>query len=78
MLGVKVFAAVSAFSPILFFFIAFAIRLGSGTMVLIGRIWGAKKPEAVKTVAGTMFSVGFIVGPAVTLLGDPFANALLG
>lgn len=78
MLGVKALAAVSAFFPILFFFIAFIIGLGSGAAVLIGQAWGAKKPEAVKTVAGTTLSVGFIVGLAVALLGGPFANALLG
>ena len=65
MLGVKALAAVSAFFPILFFFIAFIIGLGSGAAVLIGQAWGAKKPEAVKTVAGTTLSVGFIVGLAV-------------
>ncbi len=78
MLGVKALGAVSAFFPILFFFIAFVIGLGSGAAVLIGQAWGAKKPEAVKTVAGTTLSVGFMVGVAVALLGGPFAHALLG
>ncbi|ANJ74717.1 MATE family efflux transporter [Ralstonia insidiosa] len=78
MLGVKALAAVSAFFPILFFFIAFIIGLGSGAAVLIGQAWGAKKPEAMKTVAGTTLSVGFAVGLAVALLGGPFAHALLG
>lgn len=77
MLGVKALAAVSAFFPILFFFIAFVIGLGSGAAVLIGQAWGAKKPEAVKTVAGTTLSVGLIAGLAVALLGGPFAQALL-
>ena len=60
--------AVSAFFPILFFFIAFIIGLGSGAAVLIGQAWGAKKPEAVKTVAGATLSVGFIVGLAVAIV----------
>jgi putative MATE family efflux protein len=77
MLGVKALAAVSAFFPILFFFIAFVIGLGSGAAVLIGQAWGAKKPEAVKTVAGTTLSVGLMAGLAVALLGGPFAQALL-
>lgn len=78
MLGVRALAAVSAFFPIVFFFIAFIIGLGSGAGVLIGQAWGAKKPEVVKTVAGTTLSVGLIAGAAVALLGGPFAQALLG
>jgi putative MATE family efflux protein len=77
MLGVKALAAVSAFFPILFFFIAFVIGLGSGAAVLIGQAWGAKKLEAVKTVAGTTLSVGLVAGAVVALLGGPFAHALL-
>ena len=77
MLGVKALAAVSAFFPILFFFIAFVIGLGSGAAVLIGQAWGAKKPDAVKTVAGTTLSVGLVAGAVVALLGGPFAHALL-
>ncbi|ATG22656.1 MATE family efflux transporter [Ralstonia pickettii] len=77
MLGVKALAAVSAFFPILFFFIAFVIGLGSGAAVLIGQAWGAKQPEAVKTVAGTTLSVGLVAGAVVALLGGPFAHALL-
>ncbi|MDB0570748.1 MATE family efflux transporter [Ralstonia solanacearum] len=78
MLGVQALAAVSAFFPIVFFFIAFVIGLGAGASVLIGQAWGARKPEAVKTVAGTTLSVGLLAGVAVALLGGPFAHALLG
>nr|CCA81812.1 na+-driven multidrug efflux pump transmembrane protein, multi antimicrobial extrusion protein MatE [blood disease bacterium R229] len=78
MLGVQALAAVSAFFPVVFFFIAFIIGLGAGASVLIGQAWGAHKPEAVKTVAGTTLSVGLLAGVAVALLGGPFTHALLG
>jgi putative MATE family efflux protein len=67
LLGVKALAATSSFFPILFFFIAFIIGLGSGAAVLIGQAWGAGQREAVKTIAGL----------AVALLGGPFARSLL-
>jgi putative MATE family efflux protein len=77
LLGVKALAATSSFFPILFFFIAFIIGLGSGAAVLIGQAWGAGQREAVKTIAGTTLSVGVLAGLAVALLGGPFARSLL-
>ncbi|MBU6502980.1 MAG: MATE family efflux transporter, partial [Burkholderiales bacterium] len=69
MLGVRAMAAVSAFFPILFFFISFMIGLGSGASVLIGQAWGARERERVKAIAGTTLTVGLIVGLLVALFG---------
>ncbi|TAM52023.1 MAG: MATE family efflux transporter [Burkholderiaceae bacterium] len=83
MLGVWAMASVSAFFPVLFFFISFMIGLGAGASVLIGQAWGAREYERVKAIAGTSLSVGigvgllvsvfggWLTGPMLTLLGTP-------
>ena len=83
MLGVWAMASVSAFFPVLFFFISFMIGLGAGASVLIGQAWGAREYERVKAIAGTTLSVGigvglvvsvfggWLTGPMLTLLGTP-------
>ncbi|MDR3454701.1 MAG: MATE family efflux transporter [Rhodoferax sp.] len=83
MLGVKALASVSAFFPVLFFFISFLIGLGAGASVLIGQAWGAREYDRVKAIAGTTLTVGIsaglvvavfggaLTGPMLTLLGTP-------
>jgi putative MATE family efflux protein len=77
MIGVGALAAVSAFFPILFFFISFIIGLGGGAAVLIGQAWGAKDPDKVKAIAGTTLSVTILAGLIVALFGGAFARSLL-
>jgi putative MATE family efflux protein len=77
MLGVQAMAAVSAFFPVLFFFIAFMIGLGAGASVLIGQAWGAKEPERVRAITGTTLMVGLYAGLAVALLGGTLTEPLL-
>jgi putative MATE family efflux protein len=78
MIGVDALAAVSAFFPILFFFISFVIGLGAGAAVLIGQAYGAKEPEKVKAVAGTTLTTTVIAGVIVAFLGVAFAGPLVG
>lgn len=77
MIGVGALAAVSAFFPILFFFISFIIGLGAGASVLIGQAWGAKDPDKVKAVAGTTLTVTILAGLVVALFGGAFTRSLL-
>jgi len=77
MLGVSAMASVSAFFPVLFFFIAFMIGLGAGASVLIGQAWGAREPERVKAIAGTTLAVGLIFGAVVALFGGIFTQPML-
>lgn len=77
MIGVDALAAVSAFFPILFFFISFVIGLGAGASVLIGQAYGARELERVKAVAGTTLTVTLIAGIIVSVLGGLFAREIL-
>ncbi|MDP1656615.1 MAG: MATE family efflux transporter [Hylemonella sp.] len=77
MLGVKAMAAVSAFFPVLFFFIAFMIGLGAGAAILIGQAWGAKELGRVKAIAGTTLMVGLYAGLAVAAFGGSFTEMML-
>ncbi|KGM30456.1 MATE family efflux transporter [Inquilinus limosus] len=77
MIGVGAVAAVSAFFPILFFFISFIIGLGAGASVLIGQAWGAREPDKVKAVAGTTLTVTILAGIVVALFGGAFTRPLL-
>ncbi len=77
MLGVQALAAVSAFFPVVFFFIAFSIGLGAGASVLIGQAWGAKEPARVKAIAGTTLSVGLIAGAVVAVFGGSFTHLFM-
>jgi putative MATE family efflux protein len=77
MIGVDALAAVSAFFPILFFFISFVIGLGAGSSVLIGQAYGAHEPERVKAVAGTTLTVTLGAGIVVAVLGSLFTRDIL-
>ncbi|WJR78476.1 MATE family efflux transporter [Bradyrhizobium sp. NP1] len=77
MIGVDALAAVSVFFPVLFFFIAFVMGLGSGATVLIGQAWGAGKLDRVKAVAGTTFTVALLLGLTIAIGGGLFGRQLL-
>src|SRR6476661_4200071 len=65
MIGVQALAAVSAFFPMLFFFISFVIGLGAGASVLIGQAYGAREPDRVKAIAGSTLTVTLIAGVVI-------------
>jgi putative MATE family efflux protein len=77
MLGVKALAAVSAFFPLLFFFISFVIGLGAGASIVIGQAYGAREMDKVKAVAGTTLTATVIAGLLVAIFGGSFADGLL-
>ena len=77
MLGVGALAAVASFFPLLMFFVAFAIGLGSGSSILVGQAWGAKDIEKARAVAGTVISAGALLGAVIGLLGVLLAGPLL-
>src|SRR5256885_4144 len=51
MLGVQALAAVAAFFPVMFLFIAFVIGLGAGSSVLIGQAYGARMHDKLRAIA---------------------------
>jgi putative MATE family efflux protein len=77
MLGVGALAAVSAFFPVLFFFISFIIGIGAGASVLIGQAWGAKNHDAIRAVAGTALALTLLIAVTIAVLGGTFAGPLL-
>ena len=77
MLGVKALAAVAAFFPVMFLFIAFMIGLGAGASVLIGQAWGARMPDKARAIAGTTLAVGLLFGILVAVFGGLFTEPLM-
>ncbi|TDS74362.1 MATE family efflux transporter [Comamonas sp. JUb58] len=77
MMGVKALAAVAAFFPVMFVFIAFVIGLGAGASVLIGQAWGAGQPDKVRAIAGTTLLTGLAMGAAVALFGGLFTQPIM-
>ncbi|MDB5946566.1 MAG: family efflux transporter [Ramlibacter sp.] len=77
MLGIGALAAVASFFPLLMFFVAFVIGLGSGASILVGQAWGAKDIERARAVAGTVISAGALLGAGIGLLGVLLAGPLL-
>jgi putative MATE family efflux protein len=77
MIGVDALAAVSAFFPVMFFFVAFVMGLSSGASVMIGQAWGAGEPGKAKAVAGTTLSVALLLAATIAIFGGLFSRQLL-
>ena len=77
MIGVDALAAVSAFFPMMFFFISFVIGLGAGASVLIGQAWGAREPDKAKAVAGTALTVALLGSAVIAIFGGLFCRQIL-
>jgi Na+-driven multidrug efflux pump len=77
MLGVQALAAVAAFFPVMFLFIAFVIGLGAGSSVLIGQAYGARMHDKLRAIAGTAMCVGLLFGAVVALFGGLFTEPLM-
>ena len=77
MLGVGALASVAAFLPLLMFFVAFVIGLGSGASIVIGQAWGAGDMDRVRAIAGTVLAAGALLGTLIGLLGFALAGPLL-
>jgi putative MATE family efflux protein len=77
MIGVDALAAVSVFFPVMFFFVAFVMGLGSGATVLIGQAWGAGEPGKVRAVAGATLTVALLCATTIAVFGSVFSRPLL-
>lgn len=69
MLGPQALAAAVAFFPVLMFFFAFVIGLGTGASVLVGQAWGAQRLERVQEIAGAVLLGGALLGVLVAVVG---------
>jgi putative MATE family efflux protein len=71
-LGVDALAAISAFFPLFFLFVSFAIGVGSGSSILIGQAFGARNEERLKAIVGTTLTFTFILGSVLAVIGGLF------
>lgn len=76
-LGVDALAALSAFFPLLFFLISFAIGIGSGSSILVGQSFGGGNTQKMKEVVGVTLSFTLILSVIVAILGSFFTDHIL-
>ena len=77
LLGVQAVAAVSAFFPVFFFFLAIIIGLSAGATVLAANAWGAKDAARAKAIAGTALALMLCAGLVTSIAGCTFAPQLM-
>ncbi|MCH1626423.1 MATE family efflux transporter [Ferdinandcohnia quinoae] len=77
-LGVDSLAAISAFFPLFFFLISFAIGIGSGSSILVGQTYGSGNIAKMKEVVGVTITFTAIISIAVAILGSIFTEDILG
>ncbi|MFZ6647673.1 MATE family efflux transporter [Undibacterium sp. TJN25] len=77
LLGVDAVAAVSAFFPVFFFFLAIIIGLSAGATVLAAHAWGAQDAARARAIAGTALALMLCVGLTTAALGYAFAPWLM-
>ena len=77
LIGVDALAAVSIFFPIMMFLISIVIGLASGSSILIGQAWGARNIGMIKRICGTSYTVVFLLGLVVAVLGGLFTHELM-
>jgi MATE family, multidrug efflux pump len=76
MIGVRAFAAVSAFGPVQLFCLSFIMGLGTGATVLIGQAYSAGQKDRLMAVVGTALSVALLGGITAAVVGI-FARPLM-
>lgn len=76
-LGVDSLAAISAFFPLYFFLVSFAIGIGSGSSILIGQAYGGGHLLKVKEVVGITLAFTSLVSVVLACLGTVFAERIL-
>jgi putative MATE family efflux protein len=69
LLGTHALAAAVSFFPLLMCCIGFVIGLGAGASVLIGQAWGAREPDKVRRVAGTVLVGALALSCIVAVIG---------
>ncbi len=76
-LGVEALAAISAFFPLLFFLISFAIGIGSGSSILIGQTYGGGNISKMKEVVGVTLVFTMLASAIVAIFGSMFIDSIL-
>ncbi|WP_144512045.1 MATE family efflux transporter [Bacillus sp. FJAT-22090] len=76
-LGVDALAALSAFFPLFFFLVSFAIGIGSGSSILVGQSFGGGNIPKMKEIVGVTLSFTLILSVIVAILGSFFTNYIL-
>lgn len=76
-LGEDSLAAISAFFPLFFLLISFAIGVGSGSSILVGQTYGAKNIEKMKEVVGVTIAVTLLISVIVAVVGGFFSGGIL-
>lgn len=69
LLGTQALAAAVSFFPLLMCCIGFVVGLGAGASVLVGQAWGARDPQKVRRVAGTVLVGGLLLSCLVAGAG---------
>lgn len=76
-LGEDSLAALSAFFPLFFLLISFAIGIGSGSSILIGQAYGAKLEERLKTIVSTTLSFTLLLSIGIAIIGIIYCEDIL-
>ena len=75
-LGVNDLAAISAFFPLFFLLVSFVIGIGSGSSILIGQAFGAKR-RSFKSDCWYDATFTFIIGVVLAIVGSIFAMDIM-
>ncbi|NML42936.1 MATE family efflux transporter [Ramlibacter sp. G-1-2-2] len=70
LLGARALAAAVSFFPLFMCCIGFVIGLGAGASILIGQAWGAREPDKVRRVAGTVLVGALALSCIVAGVGE--------
>ena len=76
-LGDDALAAISAFFPLFFFLISFAIGIGSGSSILIGQSYGGGNLPQMKEVTGVTLAFTIVLSVIAALVGGIFTEEIL-
>ncbi|RQW72371.1 MATE family efflux transporter [Lysinibacillus composti] len=76
-LGENSLAAISAFFPLFFLLISFAIGIGSGSSILVGQSYGARNISKMKEIVGVTLAVTLLISVVAAIIGGIFAEGVL-
>ncbi|MBK3493692.1 MATE family efflux transporter [Viridibacillus sp. YIM B01967] len=76
-LGLDSLAALSAFFPLLFLLITFAIGIGSGSSILIGQSYGGGNITKMKEVVGVTLAFTILISVVCAIFGSIFTDNIL-
>ena len=77
MIGVEALAAATVFFPVLFFFIAFVMGLGTAASILIGQSYGKGDHDRVRAIAGATLALSLVFGVVIAIFGGIYASELM-